>query len=97
MTEGNDALLERRVVESAAQVKDTSKLPLLPSDGHELVFECLAHSLCVDSHPFCLIDTKAARTRTSGLNQQPPHCVGYIPAAYNGMKPDSVIFGARRN
>ena len=60
---GDDALLERRVVEPAAQTKDTPQLPLLCGSGLEFVLVGLAEALVFHTSLFCLIGAKPERLK----------------------------------
>jgi hypothetical protein len=61
---GDDAVLERRIVEPAAQAKHAPKLLLLFWRELEFVLERLAHRLALHSIQFCLIGAVTAIARS---------------------------------
>jgi hypothetical protein len=63
---GGDTLLQRRVVEGAAQTKHASQFPLLFRGGLEFVLVRLAHRLLFHRLLFCLIGTEPPIAGTTG-------------------------------
>jgi hypothetical protein len=61
-----DALLQRRIVEPAAQAKHTPQFLLLLRSRFEFVLECLVEALLFHKSLFCLIGAKLAMKRTVG-------------------------------